>query len=101
MLRLVLAAIVLSSIAAPVLAASRRQSSDDVYVGGHTRKDGTYVEPYYRSQANANKWDNYDYSGGEKYNKTRNDSRYGSDWNTPNSGRFNDSNTKNDSPFGD
>jgi len=33
----------------------------DVYVNGYTRKDGTYVQPYYRSNPNHCKQDNYSY----------------------------------------
>lgn len=31
----------------------------DVYVKGHTRKDGTYVRPHIRSSPDAYKWNNY------------------------------------------
>jgi hypothetical protein len=35
----------------------------DSHVNGYTRKDGTYVEPHYRSDANSNKFDNYSTKG--------------------------------------
>lgn len=38
------------------------------YVRGYSKKDGTYVSPYYRSRPNAYKYDNYNYSGGDLYN---------------------------------
>ena len=75
----------------PLEAANRRYSSDDVYVSGHTRRDGTYVEPYYRSAPNANRWDNYGYEPSQPTYNSR-----GS--NTPNPGRLNDNNPYNDYP---
>ena len=33
------------------------------YVHGYTRRDGTYVQGYYRSEANNTVRDNYSYSG--------------------------------------
>lgn len=35
----------------------------DQYVNGYTRKDGTYVQPYYRTEANDTKLDNYSTKG--------------------------------------
>lgn len=35
----------------------------DQYVRGHTRSDGTYVQPHYRSDANSNRYDNYSSQG--------------------------------------
>jgi hypothetical protein len=81
------------------VAASHRQSDSDVYVQGHTRSNGTYVEPYYRSAPNANRWDNYGYTPSQpQYNPSANDPNRGSDWNTPNPGRLNDNNPYNDAP---
>ena len=34
-------------------------ASADTYVRGHTRSDGTYVAPHYRSNANGSTLDNY------------------------------------------
>lgn len=86
-----------SSLISPLQAASRRHSSDDVYVGGYSKRDGTYVEPHYRSAPNANKWDNYDYKPSQpQYNAPRENPS--SNWNTPNPGRLNDNNPYNDSP---
>ena len=55
-------------------------------VSGYYKKNGTYVQSYYRSSPNAYKYDNYNYRGGNRYNNsyyypTRN---YSSDWYTPN-----------------
>jgi len=35
----------------------------DVYVRGYTRSNGTYVEPYYRSNPDGIKWNNKSYRG--------------------------------------
>ncbi len=35
----------------------------DTYVNGYTRKDGTYVQPHYRSPSNSNSYDNYSSKG--------------------------------------
>jgi hypothetical protein len=35
----------------------------DTYVKGHTRSDGTYVQPHYRSSPNNYKFDNYSSQG--------------------------------------
>ena len=35
----------------------------DTYVRGYYRKDGTYVEPHYRSDANSSKLDNWSTKG--------------------------------------
>ena len=35
----------------------------DTYVRGHTRKDGTYVEPHYRSSPDNSKFNNYSSEG--------------------------------------
>lgn len=35
----------------------------DQYVKGHTRSDGTYVAPYYRSSPNSVQYDNYSTKG--------------------------------------
>lgn len=80
-------------------AARHRHSSEDVYVEGYSKRDGTYVEPHYRSAPNANKWDNYSYEPSQpQYNPSRYDTNRGSDWNTPNPGRLYDNNPYNDSP---
>lgn len=42
-------------------ARSTRTSSSDVYVRGHTKSNGTYVQPYYRSKADGNLLNNYSY----------------------------------------
>lgn len=80
------------------MAARNRQSADDVYVGGYTRRDGTYVQPHYRSRPNANKWDNYNYQPSQpQYNPASKVNR-SSNWYQPHPGRLNDSNPYNDSP---
>lgn len=35
----------------------------DEYVNGYVRKDGTYVQGYYRTEPNSQRWDNYSSSG--------------------------------------
>ena len=35
----------------------------DTRVNGYTRKDGTYVQPHYRSSSNSNSYDNYSSKG--------------------------------------
>lgn len=35
----------------------------DKFVNGYTRKDGTYVQPHYRSDGNTVKYDNYSSQG--------------------------------------
>src|SRR5437016_3583235 len=35
----------------------------DEYVRGYTRKDGTYVPPYYRSSPDSNPYNNFSYPG--------------------------------------
>jgi hypothetical protein len=35
----------------------------DTYVKGYTRKDGTYVQPHYRSNPNSTVTDNYSFKG--------------------------------------
>jgi hypothetical protein len=35
----------------------------DVYVRGHTRSDGTYVQPHYRTNPNNSTYDNYSTRG--------------------------------------
>jgi hypothetical protein len=35
----------------------------DVYVQGYTRKDGTYVQPHYRSNPDGNPYNNYSSKG--------------------------------------
>ncbi len=35
----------------------------DSYVHGYTKKNGTYVEPYYRSSPDSNKFNNYSTEG--------------------------------------
>lgn len=38
-------------------------SAQDVYVKGYYRKDGTYVQPHYRSAPDGNPYNNYSYPG--------------------------------------
>jgi hypothetical protein len=54
-----------------------------VSVDGYYRNDGTYVEPYVRSEPNGVRYDNYGYDGGDLYNDSYNDPSYSSDWNSP------------------
>lgn len=52
MLRLFFALLSLVALAAPALAA-------DTYVPGHFRKDGTYIQPHYRSAPDGNPLNNW------------------------------------------
>lgn len=38
-------------------------ASADEYVNGYTRKDGTYVQPHYRSSHDNSTWNNYSSQG--------------------------------------
>lgn len=51
------------------------------YVVGYYRSNGTYVQPYYRSNPNGLKFDNYSYRGGSLYNDSYGTRSYS--WNTP------------------
>lgn len=70
-------------------------------VRGYYRRDGTYVQPHTRSDANAYQWDNRSYTPSQPaYN-----SSYGStnrkrspEWYVPNQQRFYDDNKNNDYP---
>ena len=44
------------------VAAFSAASADD-YVNGYVRKDGTYVQPHYRTEPNSTKLDNYSTQG--------------------------------------
>ena len=44
-------------------------ASADVYVGGYFRKDGTYVEPHYRSSPDGYKWNNYGSGSGPRFQR--------------------------------
>ena len=41
------------------------------YVHGYYRRDGTYVQPYYRTPKNDNPYDNQSYPGNYNYNTGR------------------------------
>lgn len=43
----------------PIEARSYRSSPSDVYVRGYFRRDGTYVQPHYRSSPDGIIWNNY------------------------------------------
>ena len=47
---------------AALLSISSSVYADD-YVRGYTRKDGTYVQPHYRSDRDGNPYNNYSYPG--------------------------------------
>src|SRR3990167_3029474 len=65
------------------------EPADAGYVNGYYRSNGTYVQPYYRSRANAYTYDNYSYkspsySNGYGYNSSYYSGRsYSSNWRTP------------------
>lgn len=46
-----------------LLIASCGQAFADKFVNGYIRKDGTYVQPHYRSEPNSIKYDNYSSQG--------------------------------------
>jgi hypothetical protein len=48
---------------AAVLAVMGTAAHADTYVNGHFRKDGTYVQPHYRSNPNNSTFDNYGTKG--------------------------------------
>lgn len=50
-------------IAAATLALTCTAAMADTYVRGHVRKDGTYVQPHYRSNSNGTNLDNYSTRG--------------------------------------
>ena len=52
-----------STIFALLLALITSVAFADSYVKGYTKKDGTYVEPHYRSSPNNSKFDNYSTQG--------------------------------------
>ena len=39
------------------------EALSDEYVRGYIKKDGTYIQPYHRSESNSNKFDNYSTQG--------------------------------------
>jgi hypothetical protein len=49
--------------AASALLAFVSVASADEYVNGYTKKDGTYVQPYHRSDADGNPYNNYSTRG--------------------------------------
>jgi hypothetical protein len=55
MKKIILALVVLISFSTLVFA--------DTYVKGYTKKNGTYVEPHYRSSPDSNKFNNYSTEG--------------------------------------
>ena len=46
-----------------LLSLSAQFSLADTYVRGHTRSDGTYVPPHYRTNPNSSSFDNYSTRG--------------------------------------
>jgi len=87
-----------------------------VKVSGYTKKNGTYVEPYFRSSPNSNPYDNYSFPGNTNpytgktstgnpdtylenyYNKSSGSKNYGSTLNnytSPNYNQINNSNLNN------
>lgn len=53
---------VLVSLTLGLLAFSSAAKTDN-YVRGHTRSDGTYVQPHYRTNPNSSAYDNYSTKG--------------------------------------
>ena len=54
-MKTIIALVLATAFATPALA--------DQYVKGHTRSDGTYVAPHYRSTPNSVQYDNYSTKG--------------------------------------
>lgn len=50
-------------IALALLMAFTTSTMADQLVRGYVKKDGTYVEPHYRSSPNGQQWDNYSTKG--------------------------------------
>ena len=50
-------------VASLVVAFSTVAEARDTYVDGYTRKDGTYVQPHYRSAPDTNRYNNYSTRG--------------------------------------
>lgn len=48
---------------AALVVASCTPAFADQFVNGYIRKDGTYVQPHYRSDPNNSTWDNYSTEG--------------------------------------
>lgn len=46
-----------------VASASAAPAFADTYVNGHIRRDGTYVQPHYRTDADSNRFNNYSTQG--------------------------------------
>ena len=61
MLRRLLALFLLLGILAPLMVMSSAYA--DTYVRGYTRKDGTYVQPHYRSSPDSNPYNNWSTQG--------------------------------------
>jgi len=59
----------------------------DGYVKGYTRKDGTYVQPHYRSERNTTPTDNYGYK--DNTNPYTGEKGHNRDTNNPNSPYYN------------
>lgn len=97
-MKTIILAVSLLSMASLLLANDYRYSSDDTYVSGYTRSNGTYVAPHYRSAPNAYKWDNYSYQPSQPQFNSEPTVQHNSNWYQPNTGRFNDSNPYNNSP---
>lgn len=55
--------ILLAAAAAAMLLTATAAQARDVYVRGHTRSDGTYVQPHYRSAPNSSTSDNWSTKG--------------------------------------
>ena len=53
----------MKTIFAALLLAVSASAVADQDVNGYTRKDGTYVQPYQRSNPNSNRYDNYSSQG--------------------------------------
>ena len=71
------------SLALTLIPASTYAWGDDVHVDGYLRKDGTYVQPHYRTAPDDNPYNNYSYPGNTNpYNSKQNRDTFSNNWNT-------------------
>ncbi len=52
-----------AAIAVAILLGVAHSATADQYVHGYTRSDGTYVQPYWRSDPDGNPYNNYSFPG--------------------------------------
>lgn len=86
-------------ILAVILLSTATLAMADTYVQGYTKKNGTYVEPHYRSESNGTKLDNYSSKGNSNpYNG--NQGRVDPYYTPPPSYQYNPPNYQYNDPYG-